>query len=124
MAAEYIVEVSNKYKIGNIRLDMERGNVYVHVETSFRDEAVSKETFEKLEEASYFILCDTYDDIQQIARGDLFKSNEHTKMCRLKQLLEHANEPKWSYPDVLEEDDEDGIEDITDLLASFVSLLL
>lgn len=63
MAAEYVACESEKYKVGNIRVDMDRGDVYAHVESSFKDSPITTDVFAELELTAYSLFAATYDDL-------------------------------------------------------------
>lgn len=92
MAAEYATRESEKYKVGNIRVDIDRGDVYTHVESSFKDSPITTDVFEDMELTAYSLFASTYDDFMQIARGAQIKRKDDNETDKLRSLFQKAHE--------------------------------
>lgn len=112
MAMEYCMKETDLRKLSYIAVDNEQGAVYSHVETSFKDSALSGETLKDMEKLAFHVILSCYDDLQQIARGVLL-DNEDKDKSNL-DLLSRL------YKDMME-DDEDN-KDENDNLAHTPSI--
>lgn len=93
MAMEYCMKETDLRKLSYIAIDNEQGAVYSHVETSFKDSALSGDTLKDMEKLAFHIILACYDDLQQIARGVLLdnedkdKSNLNLLSCLYKDMM-------------------------------------
>lgn len=111
MAAEYAARESEKYKVGNIRVDMDRGDVYAHVESSFKDSPITTDTFEDMELTAYSLFASTYDDLMQIARGAQIKRKDDNETNKLRSIFQKSNEHRsFDFDDEFDSEDVDVLD--------------
>lgn len=116
MAAVYAARESEIYKVGNIRVDMDRGDVYVHVESSFKDSAITTEAFEEMELTAYSLFTSTYDDFMQIARGSQLERKDDKKKNKLRSMFQKVHEQRsFDFDDEFDGEDIDVMDLIRNL---------
>ncbi|MBE5798617.1 MAG: hypothetical protein E7321_01525 [Clostridiales bacterium] len=74
-AVQYCMKVTDKLKVGNLRIKNKRGDVYYHISAPIVDAPVTAKQLESMEEIAIFTLLSHEEELERIANG-LLEEND------------------------------------------------
>lgn len=66
----WCIEQTAQWRAGSLQMDFSRGTVFAHVETAFRDGAVSRETIAYMEQLLLSVLLSHYEELTALAQRE------------------------------------------------------
>ena len=93
MAAQYYMEKTDEKKVGSLCVSSRHGDVYCHIEASFKDAPLTGDTLEEMEHIAISCLCACQDELELVAHGVLPSKNgdEHGLSGLLQKIREMRN---------------------------------